>query len=115
LLVGGIGVMNIQLVSVAERTEEIGIRAAIGASPRQILRQFLAEAGTLSAAGALLGVIAGIAVAAVGAARLGGAGIISPIGVVGSALFGISVGVLFGYLPARRASNLDPVEALRHE
>jgi putative ABC transport system permease protein len=115
LLVGGIGVMNIQLVSVVERTEEIGVRSAIGASPRQILRQFLIEAATLSVAGALLGVVLGVAVAALVAEGMGWPRVISVIGVMGSALFGITVGVVFGYLPARRASRLDPVEALRHE
>jgi len=115
LLVGGIGVMNIQLVSVAERIEEIGIRAAIGASPRQILRQFLAEAATLSLLGAALGVAVGVTVAALVAGWMGWPRVISGLGVVGSALFGIAVGIVFGYLPARRASKLDPVEALRHE
>jgi len=115
LLVGGIGVMNIQLVSVAERTEEIGIRSAIGASPRQILRQFLAEAAALSLAGALSGVALGMLVATIVAAWMGWPRVISPVGVVTSALFGIAVGVVFGYLPARHASDLDPVEALRHE
>jgi putative ABC transport system permease protein len=115
LLVGGIRVMNIQLVSVVERTEEIGIRSAIGASPRQIMRQFLVEAATLSAAGAALGVLLGVAVAALVAEGMGWPRVISPMGVIGSALFGITVGVVFGYLPARRASRLDPVQALRHE
>lgn len=115
LLVGGIGVMNIQLVSVAERTIEIGIRSAIGASPRQIMRQFLAEAAALSLAGAISGVVLGMLVATIVAAWMGWPRVISPIGVVTSALFGIGVGVVFGYLPARRAADLDPVEALRHE
>lgn len=115
LLVGGIGVMNIQLVSVAERTEEIGIRSAIGASPRQILRQFLAEAAALSLSGALSGVIVGMLVATIVAAWMGWPRVISPVGVATSALFGIGVGMVFGYLPARRAADLDPVEALRHE
>lgn len=115
LLVGGIGVMNIQLVSVAERTQEIGIRSAIGAAPTQIMRQFLAEAATLSLAGAALGVVLGVAIAALVAEGMGWPRVISLTGVIGSALFGITVGMIFGYLPARRASKLDPVEALRHE
>jgi putative ABC transport system permease protein len=115
LLVGGIGIMNIQLVSVAERTEEIGIRSAIGASPRQLLGQFLAEAGALSTTGAACGVLLGVSVASLVARWMGWPRVIAPVGVVGSAAFGIAVGLVFGYLPARRASRLDPVEALRHE
>jgi len=115
LLVGGIGVMNIQLVAVAERTQEIGVRSALGASPRQILAQFLWEAAMLSAVGAALGVALGIVVAVVMAEQMGWPRVISPEGVVVSALFGIGVGVVFGLLPARRAADLDPVAALRHE
>jgi putative ABC transport system permease protein len=115
LLVGGIGIMNIQLVSVAERTKEIGIRSAIGGAPRQILLQFLSEALVLSLLGAGLGVALGLTAAAVVAGFMGWTRVISPEGAILSALFGIAVGVVFGFLPARRAADLDPVEALRHE
>jgi putative ABC transport system permease protein len=115
LLVGGIGIMNIQLVSVAERTKEIGIRSAIGGAPRQILLQFLSEAMVLSLIGAAAGVALGLSVAAIVANVMGWTRVISPEGAVLSASFGIAVGVVFGLLPARRAAQLDPVEALRHE
>jgi putative ABC transport system permease protein len=115
LLVGGIGIMNIQLVSVAERTGEIGIRAAIGASPRQILGQFLSEAGALSLLGVSVGILAGIGVASAVAHWMAWPRIISPVGVALGALFGLSVGVAFGYLPAHRAAKLDPIDALRQE
>jgi putative ABC transport system permease protein len=115
LLVGGVGIMNIQLVSVAERTGEIGIRSAIGASPRQIMTQFLVEGTLLSLLGAAVGVVAGIGISIGVAWAMGWERVISPLGVLGSAFFGILVGLVFGFLPARRAARLDPIVALRRE
>jgi len=115
LLVGGIGIMNIQLIAVTERTHEIGIRSAIGAAPRQILTQFLVESSVLAGAGVLFGVIVGVG-ASEAVAHVMRWGSATSIGtVLGSAAFGMGVGVLFGYVPALRASRLDPVQALRRE
>jgi putative ABC transport system permease protein len=115
LLVGGIGIMNIMLVSVTERTREIGIRMAVGAKPRDILTQFLLEALTL----AVLGGLVGIALGLVGAHRLalefGWPMLIRPDIIVISVAFSGAVGVVFGMYPARKASRLDPIEALRYE
>jgi len=115
LFVGGVGIMNIQLVSVTERTAEIGIRAAIGASPRQILAQFLVEGVLLSLLGAMFGIMIGVGVSVTVAGYMGWQRITSISDVVFAAAFGIGVGLLFGFLPARRAALLDPIEALRRQ
>ena len=122
LVVGGIGIMNIMLVSVTERTREIGIRLAVGARSRDILRQFLLEAVVLSLSGGMIGVALGIA-AAVGATfavnrflgHLHWPLTISVEAILVSLGFAASVGVFFGYYPARKASRLDPIESLRYE
>ncbi|RIX27866.1 ABC transporter permease [Amnibacterium setariae] len=115
VLVGGIGIMNIMLVSVRERTREIGVRRAIGARRGQILTQFLVEAVVLSVAGGLIGIVVGIALSAVVAAIGGWALTISPVTVLLAVLFSVLVGVVFGVVPARTASRLQVVDALRFE
>ena len=116
LMVGGIGVMNIMLVTVAERTREIGIRKAIGAKRRDILRQFLIESAVMTALGGLIGVLAGLVTAkVVTAAQSNFALVVTPFSVLLALGFSAGVGVFFGYYPARRAARLDPIEALRYE
>jgi putative ABC transport system permease protein len=115
LLVGGIGIMNILLVSVTERTREIGIRMAVGAKSRHILLQFLVEAVTLSMVGGLAGAILGIVGAQLISYLAGWPTLLSAPAVVGSFLFSGAVGVFFGFYPARKASRLDPITALRYE
>ncbi len=115
LLVGGIGIMNILLVSVTERTREIGIRMAVGAKGRHILLQFLVEAITLSMVGGLAGAILGIAGAQLVSYVATWPTLLSAPAVVGSFLFSGAVGVFFGFYPARKASRLDPIAALRYE
>ncbi|MEI9990286.1 MAG: ABC transporter permease [Rhizomicrobium sp.] len=115
LLVGGIGIMNIMLVSVTERTREIGIRLAIGARERDVLLQFLIEAVVMSASGGIVGVLWSLAASAALASVLHLPFIFQPGIVVIAVLFAAAVGVAFGYFPARRAARLDPIEALRHE
>jgi len=115
LVVGGIGIMNIMLVSVRERTREIGIRKAIGARRRDILAQFLVEALTLSLLGGLIGIVVGLAVSA-GIGQLAGWGFVfNPTTVIAAVLFSLAVGVVFGVWPARQAARLDPITALRYE
>jgi len=115
LLVGGIGIMNIMLVSVTERTREIGIRLAIGALEHQVLSQFLVEAVALSVLGGLIGVCLGLGLAFVAAVGMKLPFIVDLRIVIVASLFSALVGVVFGYFPARRAARLDPIEALRHE
>ncbi len=115
LVVGGIGIMNIMLVSVRERTREIGIRKAVGARGRDILAQFLVEALTLSLLGGLIGIAVGLGVSAL-IGRLAGWGFtFSPATVAVAVLFSLAVGVVFGVWPARQAARLDPISALRYE
>ncbi|HPW69460.1 MAG: ABC transporter permease [Desulfomonilia bacterium] len=115
LLVGGIGIMNIMLVSVTERTREIGTRLAIGAREGEVLMQFLIEAVVLSSLGGLFGIALGLGAAALGAHLLGMPFVLNPGIVVLAFVFSASVGVVFGFFPARRAARMDPIEALRHE
>jgi putative ABC transport system permease protein len=115
LVVGGIGIMNILLVSVTERTREIGIRMAVGAKGRHILLQFLVEAATLGMIGGALGVLLGIGAAAVVARLANWPALLSPGAIAGAWLFSGAVGVFFGFYPARKAARLDPITALRYE
>ncbi|MBQ2895779.1 MAG: ABC transporter permease [Oscillospiraceae bacterium] len=115
LLVGGIGVMNIMLVTVTERTREIGLKKAIGARRKFILAQFLTEAAVLTSVGGLLGVIAGIVMARLISAVMGTPTAVSPGATLIALLFSTVIGVLFGLLPAIKAANLNPIEALRRE
>jgi putative ABC transport system permease protein len=115
LLVGGIGIMNILLVSVTERTREIGVRMAVGAKGRHILLQFLVEAIALSLLGGLLGAALGIGSARLVSALAGWPTLVSPGAVFGAVLFSAAVGVFFGFYPARKAASLDPIAALRYE
>ena len=116
LIVGGIGIMNILLVSVTERTREIGLRMAIGARRLHVLLQFLAEAVFLSVSGGLAGIVMGVA-CSLGISLI--AGWLAPISLrrplAAAFLFSAAVGIFFGYYPARKAARLDPIEALRYE
>ena len=115
LLVGGIGIMNIMLVSVTERTREIGLRLAIGALEREVLLQFLIEAVVLAALGGIIGIIIATGASIVLAGVMGVPYLFDPTINLLSFLFSAGIGVLFGYFPARRAAQMDPIEALRHE
>jgi len=115
LLVGGIGIMNIMLVSVTERTREIGIRLAIGALEREVLLQFLIEAVVLASLGGLVGIALATAASIVLAQAMQVPYLFNPGINLLSFLFSAAIGVIFGYFPARRAARLDPIEALRHE
>jgi putative ABC transport system permease protein len=115
LIVGGIGIMNIMLVSVTERTREIGIRMAIGARPGYIRMQFLTESVVLSLFGGSIGVFMGLAGAMAISQGLGWPTLVSPLSVAMSFGFSAAVGVFFGYYPAYKAAALDPIEALRYE
>jgi putative ABC transport system permease protein len=115
LLVGGIGIMNIMLVSVTERTREIGIRLSVGARKKDILLQFLSESVILSLSGGFIGIVLAIVVSSLLGSLAGIPAIIKPGIVVASAGFAAAVGIFFGYYPARKAANLYPIEALRYE
>jgi macrolide transport system ATP-binding/permease protein len=115
LVVGGIGIMNILLVSVTERTREIGLRMAIGARRLHVLLQFLAEAVFLSVTGGVAGIVMGVAFSLAISVIFGWATPISAVAIAGGFVFAAAVGIFFGYYPARKAAHLDPIEALRYE
>jgi putative ABC transport system permease protein len=115
LLVGGIGIMNIMLVSVTERTREIGIRMAIGARSSAVRTQFLIESIVLSLTGGMIGILLGLIISIVIPKMLGWPTLVSISAIIGSVIFSAAVGIFFGYYPARKAAGLDPIEALRYE
>ena len=115
LLVGGIGIMNIMLVSVTERTREIGIRMAIGARSSAVRYQFLIESIVLSLTGGFIGIVLGVVISVAIPKLLGWPTLVSSLAIIGSVIFSAAVGIFFGYYPARKAAALDPIEALRYE
>lgn len=115
LVVGGIGVMNIMLVSVTERTREIGLKKALGARKKTILFQFLTESVTLAIIGGIIGIIIGVFISITVTNIMGYPFILSKTSVIGSLLFSSSIGIIFGFLPAMKAANMNPIEALRFE
>ena len=115
LLVGGIGIMNIMLVSVTERTREIGVRMAVGAKAGDVMRQFLTEAIALSLVGGITGILLGVAVSQTITRSLGWPVTITLASILIAFAFSAAVGIFFGWYPARKAASLDPIEALRYE
>ena len=115
LLVGGIGVMNIMLVSITERTREIGVRKALGAKNSAIRTQFIVESIIICAIGGVLGILVGLGLGSVGAGFLGAPAKVSLTTILGAVGFSMAIGVFFGYYPANKAAKLDPIEALRYE
>ena len=115
LLVGGIGVMNIMLVSITERTKEIGTRKALGAKTGSIRFQFIIESMILCLIGGLLGILLGFGIGAVAASVMGYSASAPFTAIVGSVVFSMAIGVFFGFYPANKAAKMDPIEALRYE
>ena len=115
LLVGGIGIMNIMLVSVTERTREIGLRMAIGARGKDILEQFLVEAMTLATLGGIIGVVLGFVSSWLVGELTGWPIVLSPLSILVAVGFSAAIGVFFGYYPARKAALMQPITALRYE
>jgi len=115
LLVGGIIIMNVMLISVTERTREIGIRMATGATEGDVERQFLVEAVVMSLLGGIIGILFGVGASFVIASIFEWPILISPMAIVGATLVAMAIGIFFGYYPAQKAARLDPIEALRYE
>lgn len=115
LLVGGIGIMNIMLVSVTERTREIGIKKALGARTKDVLFQFLIESATLSAIGGIVGTMTGIGLVMIGGSFISIPIVVNPASIILAVAFAMIIGIFFGYYPAKKAANSDPIDALRYE